>query len=229
MSAVQRYLGLIPARGGSKGVPRKNLRTLGGRPLIGWTIDAARGSRRLDRTIVSTDDAEIAAVAEALGADVPFLRPAALATDEATALDVVRHALEQVPGYEVLVYLEPTSPFRSAADIDEAIEAFEQAGAPTCVTVRLATEIPDWMFYRAPDGRIEPLVPTGAAHRRQDARQSVVLNGCVYVAQIDRLLETGSFMGPGTVGVLMPADRSIDLDTLEDFAAAEAALAPARP
>ena len=126
-------LALIPARGGSKGVPGKNIRPAGGKPLIAWTIEAAKCSRYIDRLILSTDDPAIVAVAKQFGCDVPFMRPAELATDQADSMVVVRHALQAIgERYDYLVLLQPTSPLRIAADIDAAVERCLQSDAPTC-------------------------------------------------------------------------------------------------
>ena len=123
-------LGLIPARGGSKGVPRKNIRLVAGRPLLAWTIDAARASRYLDRLVLSTDDCEIGAVAIAAGCEVPFLRPPELARDDTPGIDPVLHALGQLPPFDIVVLLQPTSPLRLASDIDGCIERMLAARAP---------------------------------------------------------------------------------------------------
>jgi CMP-N,N'-diacetyllegionaminic acid synthase len=214
-------LGLIPARGGSKGVPRKNLRLLGGKPLLAWTAAAARGSRYLDRVVLSTDDADIAAAGKDMGLDVPFIRPGSLSSDTALAIDVIRHALELLPGFPLLAYLEPTSPLRTSEDIDRSLELLIESGADACVGVREATEIPDWMFYAGDDHRLEPILGSFDPPQRQRSRPAVSLNGCIYVARTTALLASGSFLGPRTIGYEMPPERSIDLDSLADFEAAE--------
>src|SRR5690242_3805240 len=138
-------LAIVPARGGSKGVPRKNIRALAGKPLIGYSILAAKASRYIDRCILSSDDEEIISVARAAGCEVPFVRPAELASDAADGLDVVRHALKALPGkYDYVVNLQPTSPLRSTGDIDGAIELCVGTGARTCASVVEAQESPYW-------------------------------------------------------------------------------------
>lgn len=213
-------LGLIPARGGSKGVPRKNLRPLAGRPLIAWTIEAAQRSATIDRLVLSSDDAEIIGVATALGAEAPFVRPAELATDEADAMSVVRHALAQLPEpYDYLVLLQPTSPLRQAGDIDRTIEVCARHGAP-CVSVCEPDKSPYWMFECGADGRLAPLLQT-LPKRRQDAPAVAVLNGAVYAAETNQLRAGHDFLGPQTVYYMMPKERSIDIDRELDFAIAE--------
>ena len=129
-----KVLALITARGGSKGLPRKNVLLAGGKPLIAWTVEAAVSSECIDRVVLTSDDDEIMAAAMAAGCDVPFCRPAHLASDVATSLDVVLHAIDQLPGYEYVVLLQPTSPLRTAADIDAAFELMLETEAPSCVS-----------------------------------------------------------------------------------------------
>ncbi|MEK7358375.1 MAG: acylneuraminate cytidylyltransferase family protein, partial [Bdellovibrionota bacterium] len=142
----KRVLGVIPARGGSKGILRKNVRNLGGKPLIAWTIEATRSSRYLDRVIVSTDDREIAEVSVAHGAEVPFLRPAELASDTATSPQVLAHALGECPGFDLAVLLQPTSPLRETADIDVCIELCVRNAATSAVSVKTVDVHPAHMF-----------------------------------------------------------------------------------
>lgn len=210
-------LALITARGGSKGLPGKNVRPVQGRPLIAFTIAAACGAACVDRVVLSTDDDEIAQVAEACGCEVPFRRPAALASDTATSMDVVLHALDQLPRHDIVVLLQPTSPARESGDIDAAVQRLLEANAPACVSVCAAEESPFWMFSLGEHARLKPLLDTPAATRRQDLPPVYVLNGAVYAARTDALKRMGSFLGPETVAHVMPRERSIDIDTLEDF------------
>ncbi len=182
-----RVLGVIPARGGSKGIPAKNIRPLGNRPLIEYSVAVARGARRLTRTIVSTDDLEIARVAKAAGADVPFMRPAHLATDTTPMWPVLQHALMMMEtidasSYDALVLLDPTSPFRSAADIDQAVQCLE--GDSSCDGVVGVTEPdanPFWHCVVERGGYLEDMV-AGASEftRRQDVPASYIINGALY-------------------------------------------------
>lgn len=210
-------LGLIPARGGSKGIPRKNVLPIAGKPLIAWTIEAALAAQRIDRVVVTTDDAEIAEIAARNGADVPFLRPAELARDETPGIDPVLHAIGALPGYDKIVLLQPTSPLRGAADIDAAIGM-----AADDLMVVSVTEAPhtDWIFSMDAGG----LLDVGAAKpvaRRQDMAKRYALNGAIYVARCDGLRESRSFLGPNTAGYVMSAEQSIDIDGPLDWKLAE--------
>jgi N-acylneuraminate cytidylyltransferase len=212
-------LAIVAARGGSKGIPGKNIMPVAGRPLIQWSIDAARGSRHMDRLILSSDDAAIIAVARNAGCDVPFVRDAALATDDASSMDVVADALGRVPGYEIVVLLQPTSPLRTAADIDGALTRLIETGAPACVSVREANDHPYWTFRADSAGRLVRFAEPegGMPQRRQDLPQAWCLNGAVYVARADWFMRTRTFLSAETVGFSMPAERSLDIDTFSDI------------
>lgn len=224
MIAGKSVLAIIPARGGSRGLPRKNVLPFRGRPLIGWTIAAAQASRRIDQLILSSDDPEIIALAESLGCPAPFRRAPELSGDAATSIDVVLDALDRVPGHDVVVLLQPTSPLRTAADIDGALERLSAAGAASCVSVGEAPSHPWLVFKQDREGRLEPFtpVPEGASLRRQDLPSASVLNGAVYAAEVPWLRRERTFIKPGeTVAWEMPAHRSADIDTLEDLRVAE--------
>jgi len=213
-----KVLALVTARGGSKGLPGKNILPVRGRPLIQWTIDAARASRYIDRLILSCDDPGIIDIAVAAGCEAPFRRDAALATDTATSVDVALDALDRVPNYEVLLLLQPTSPLRTAADIDGALDLFAARGAPACTGVRLAEDHPYWTYRCDPDGRLTPFaVPAeGQAQRRQDLPAAWRINGALYIVRVDEFRRSRSFLPAGVIAFSMPADRSIDIDTIDD-------------
>lgn len=217
MIGRERVLGLITARGGSKGLPGKNIRPVQGRPLIDYTIAAGRSARSLDRLVLSTDDEAIAEVARRCGCEVPFMRPPALAADGTPSIDVVVHALQALPGFDIVVLLQPTSPARSAEDIDATVERLVASGATSCVSVCAVLESPLWMYTQGPDGRLQALLPGQSASRRQDLPAVYTLNGAVYAARVPQLLQSRSFLAADTVAHLMPRERSIDIDTLEDF------------
>lgn len=214
----RRVLGVIPARGGSKGVPRKNVRLVGGRPLIQWTIDAAHQSTILDRVILSCEDAEIMAVAAACGCEVPFQRPAELASDHTPAIEVVLDVIARFPEYDIVVLLQPTSPLRTASDIDGTIETMVRHDASTSVSVTEVEKSPYWMFeIDAATGRLRPLLSESTAARRQDLPPVFQLNGAVYAASVKELVAKKKFVDSGTVPYIMPRDRSLDLDSEIDF------------
>lgn len=213
-----KILALIPARGGSKGIPRKNIKPLVGKPLIGWTIDAARRASDIDRLVVSTEDEEIAAVARQLGAEVPFMRPVELAADDAPGVAPVLHAIDQLPGYDWILLLQPTSPLRSSADIEGIINLCRNRNAPSAVSVCEVSKHPFWMYERDDLDRLQPLIQDRPETlRRQDLPKAYVLNGALYIARTDWLIENQGFMGSGTLGYVMPPERSADLDTLQDW------------
>lgn len=214
----KRVLALITARGGSKGLPRKNVLSAAGRPLIAWTIAAARESSVIDRVVLSSDDDEIMDVAKTWGCEVPFRRPTELASDGASSMDVVAHAVEQLPGYDYLILLQPTSPLRNAADIDAAFALMQKQNASSCVSVCEAGQSPYWMYRLQDDNRLVSLLPPlPGVSRRQDLPPVYVLNGAIYIARIDWLLRKRSLLGEETVAYRMPEERSIDIDNAEDF------------
>lgn len=214
-------LAIIPARGGSKGIPRKNIRSLAGRPLIAWTISAAKCAIGIDRTIVSTDDEEIAKVCMENGAEVPFMRPRELARDNTPGLAPVLHALDMLPGFDSILLLQPTSPLRSTADIQAVLAIASETGAPSVVSVNEVTEHPNWMYHRSEDGLLHPLMANEKTSRRQDLPPLYVLNGAIYYAKADWLRKHGSFIGPDTIGYPMPVERSVDIDEMLDWYIAE--------
>jgi CMP-N,N'-diacetyllegionaminic acid synthase len=222
MIGGKRVLALIPARGGSKGVPRKNLRPLGGKPLLQWTADAANGSKYVDRVVLSTDDDEIATLGRSLGLDVPFLRPHEASTDEAPANAVVEHAIGALNDQsEYVVYLQPTSPFRSAADIDGCLERLVASDADACVSVSESPTKPEWLFYVGPDSSMRPVLGQMPRQRRQELERAFELNGAVYVSRIETYRRLKTFLTGGTVAWIMPPERSVDIDETTDFEQAE--------
>lgn len=213
-------LGLIPARGGSKGIPRKNVKSLGNKPLIGWTIDAALRSDVLDAVVVSTEDAEIAETARRLGADVPFIRPTELAQDDTPTLAAVLHALDCLPDFDAVLLLQPTSPLRSAHDIRDCMSLADD-GAHSVISVCEAQTHPYWAYLLTKSGRLEPFLHRPTVARRQDLPPAYALNGALYFARTDWLRSTGAFVGPDSLAYVMPASRSLDLDTPLDWKVAE--------
>jgi CMP-N,N'-diacetyllegionaminic acid synthase len=220
-----RVLGVIPARGGSKGVPRKNIREVAGKPLIAWTITAARAAHSLARCIISTDDEEIAQVARAHGGDVPFLRPAALATDETPGVAPVLHAVAALAPerFDAVVCLQPTSPLRIAADIDGAVAALVE-GVDAVVSVTPARQHPLWMKQLDDRGLLVPFVDAPLPTRRQDLPEVYALNGACYVARCGALIASRTFHLPRTAAYLMPQERSLDIDSEIDLHIAETLL-----
>jgi CMP-N-acetylneuraminic acid synthetase len=213
-----RVLALITARGGSKGLPRKNVLLAGGKPLVAWTVDAAILAECVERVVLSSDDNEIMDAARSAGCDVPFCRPAHLASDVATSIDVVLHALDQLPGYDYVVLLQPTSPLRIAADIDAAFELMLERRALSCVSVCEADQSPYWMYRVTTGNKLERLLSeVDMVTHRQDLPTIYILNGSIYIASIDWLRANKSFVGVETIAYIMPKERSLDIDTAQDF------------
>jgi N-acylneuraminate cytidylyltransferase len=218
---------IIPARGGSKGVPGKNKRLVGGKPLIAFTLDAARASERLDRIVVTTDDDDIADLARAAGAEV-VQRPSDIAADDSPVIDAVLHALETlaIEDPAALVLLQPTSPLRAGSDIDAALDLFERSGIPVCSVCRAGDAHPARM-YRVEDGVMRPVMPELASNRRQDLPVLFHRNGALYIVGPEQLRARQIICDP-MVPYEMDAERSVNIDTELDLVVLEALLG-ARP
>jgi CMP-N,N'-diacetyllegionaminic acid synthase len=226
VGARTRVLGVVPARGGSKGIPGKNIAPLGGRPLVAWTAEAALASS-LARTVLSTDDEAIAAAGRAAGLDVPFLRPAELAGDRAESIDVVLHALDAVEPtdgpYDAVMLLQPTTPLRTAADIDAAIELLERTGADAVISVAdVGGHHPARMKWLEGDRLIDPPFAEEVENQpRQTLRPVFIRNGAIYLTRVE-VLRRRSFKGEDCRALVMPDERSVNIDTPFDLAIARA-------
>jgi len=221
---------VIPARGGSKGVPRKNLAPLAGRPLIEYTIDAARSARSLSRTIVSTDDEEIAAVARRLGADVPFMRPSHLALDDTPMVDVLVDMLATLDAGgdrpDVLVLLQPTSPFRRAEHIDAAVDLLVSSNADSVVTViAVPHQFTPSSLMQLRGDRLDRWTDGQAPTRRQDKPLLFARNGPAVVVTRTRVVLGRTLYGADTRGIVMSREESIDIDDTFDLKVAELLIA----
>ena len=164
----KRILGIIPARGESKGIPSKNIKPLDGKPLIAWTINAAKESKYLDRLILSSDSMAITEVAKQYGCNVPFVRPLELSQDETPGISTELHVIEQVPDYEYIVLLQPTSPFRSAGNIDRCIEICLEQNGKACISVSEVEKNPSWMYRIQENNILSPLLDAPLISRRQN-------------------------------------------------------------
>jgi len=224
--------GVIPARGGSKGLPGKNLKRLGALSLIGHAVASAREARGLTRFIVSTDSPEIADEARRHGAEVPFLRPAELANDHAGMVPVLQHAVRWLESAgarpDLVVTLQPTSPFRVGADIDRTIDSVDETGADSSQTLVEASYHP--FFMKTLDGdRTIPLFAEGKKYvRRQDAPAVYQPSGAVYVTRYPVLMNEGQVLGHDNRGIVMSFEASVNIDTEWDFLLAELLLARGR-
>jgi CMP-N,N'-diacetyllegionaminic acid synthase len=222
---TMRVMGLIPARGGSKGLPGKNVISLCGRPLVTWTVQAARGSR-LDRVIVSSDDPDIIRAATADGTvEAPFVRPPELAGDTALAIDVVLHAVRWMAdeeGYspDAVMLLQPTSPLRTRRHIDAAIEAFERARPDSLVSVVPTPHSmsPDSVMRLGDSGWLQPYLAADAhGGLRQNKPAYYARNGAIYVVDRDVLLERRSLYGDRIAPYVMSREESVDIDDRFDL------------
>lgn len=223
-----KILGIIPARGGSKGVPNKNTKLLGGKPLIAYTIESAKHSRLLTDFIVSTDSNTIAETAKTYGADIPFMRPTELATDTAKSIDVVLHALNEMQqkgkSYDAVILLQPTYPFRPEGFIDQAIQQFISSGNNSLISVLPVPHEynPHWVFE--PDNKGFLHLATGEKEiipRRQDLPPAFFRDGSIYITTTEVLKNNKSFYGNHLGYIVAHKDRYVNIDTLEDWERAE--------
>jgi len=218
MIRSHKVLAVLCGRGGSKGLPRKNVLDLGGKPLVAWSVDAAKMSRLLDRTVVSTDDHDIAEAARAAGAEVPFMRPPELATDTAPVTDAMVHMVQNLDEqYDIVVLLQATSPFRTGEDIDACITKLVETGADTCVSFSEMLKPPSYIVKIDDTDRIRPLEPSGLLKRRQDTSKHYLPNACVYAVWTEFLLKEGKVYSDDTAAIITPAERALDIDDLLDL------------
>jgi len=214
-------IALIPARGGSKGIPRKNIREFCGKPLIAWSIEAALRVAGVDRVIVSTDDQEIADISLTYGAEVPFVRPDEIATDETPGIEPVLHAISTLPHFDWILVLQPTSPLRTSKDIEGIVNFAKLKNFNSAVSVVEASNHPHWTYLRDNSGTLLSMTSGAPATRRQELPPAFTLNGALYLARSDWLLEKRTFVSKETFGYVMPQERSVDIDSGLDWKWAE--------
>lgn len=231
MNEQMRTLGIIPARGGSKGIPKKNIMEIGGKPLIHYTINAAAGSEHLTDFIVSTEDEEIAGLSRDEGAKVPFVRPAELATDTASSLEVVEHALDSYDPdgfFTHVLLLQPTTPLRKSEDIDGAIEIARRWDSESVVSFcEIGSHHPYYMYFvEEPEAEDHPCrvkqafdYPVGM--RRQEFPKAAYRNGALYLTRTDHFRRERSFVSERITPYFMPVARSVNIDEMDDVACAE--------
>lgn len=223
-----RVLAIIPARGGSKGIPGKNIKVLGNKPLIAYTIEAAQQATGLSRVILSSDDEAIISLSKSLGLEVPFVRPAALATDEVGSLEVVQHALrffiENNEFFDAVCLLQPTTPFRTKDEIDRAIETFCNGQYDALVSVRKVPKTfnPHWVFEADNAGLLH--IATGEKEiikRRQDLPQAYYRDGSIYITKSEVILQQNSLYGNRLGYIVSDNQTYVNLDTMDDWEQAE--------
>lgn len=219
-------LAIIPARGGSKGLPGKNIKMLHGKPLIAHTIEAALNSQKITHIVLSTDDEEIIKACESYDIDIPFVRPHELASDSALIVDTYIYTVdrinkEQNRNYNSMVALLPTCPMRTGEDIDKAISIFEEKNADSVISFYEAPHPVQWYKTIDEEGVLRSLLPEGdRLANRQEEQTSYLPNGAIYVFKMD-LLRAKKYYSDKTYPYIMPQERSIDIDTLHDFELAE--------
>ncbi|MCK4554420.1 acylneuraminate cytidylyltransferase family protein [Candidatus Parcubacteria bacterium] len=223
----KKILGVITARGGSRGIPRKNIKPLAGKPLIAYTIEAAKKSKHLTRCIVSTDDQEIADISQRYGADIPFIRPAELAQDHSASMGVVQHALKwlkenQGEEYDYLMILQPTSPLRTAKEIDECIKKAIETNADSVMSMVELVDFSLKKLKRIENDLILPLVEDEGAtsSQRQDAEKVYKRNCAIYLTRAELIMQ-GDLFGRISRPYIMPEERSVDINKPIDFELAE--------
>jgi CMP-N,N'-diacetyllegionaminic acid synthase len=227
----QSVLALITARGGSKGLPGKNIRSLMGKPLIAWSIEQAKACRYVDRVVVSTDDKDIAKIAKEYGAETPFLRPANLSIDTASTIDTVIHAINfienQGDSFDFIILLEPTSPLRDVEDIEKALEKLnDRSGAESIVGVAQALSMHPSFLVRIINGTLKPFQGQWiASPRRQDLDEVYFFEGSLYISYCSSIKKRKSFYHDATLPYIMPKYKSYEIDEIDDFIIIEALLA----
>lgn len=216
-------LAIVPARGGSRGVPGKNIVPVAGKPLIAWTLEAALGAACLDRVIVSSDNQKIIEVSKTYGGEAPFVRPDELAADDTPGIMPVLHAIEWLDeneGYrpDFVVLLQPTSPLRTSEDVDSVFKLAIEKNAESVVSVVPAYSHPYWTKKILPDGRMEDFIPqTQVPQIRQDLTDAYALNGAIYLARTSFILKEKGWYADNTYAYIMPPERSLDVDTSWDL------------
>ncbi len=227
MDDNEKVLGVIPARENSKGIPRKNLYPLNGKPLIAYTIEAAIKSKLLTRLIISTDSEEIAKVAEQYGGEVPFIRPRELASDTASSVDVVKHALEELEKaegaeYDYAILLQPTTPLRLPEDIDRALQKLISSQCDTVITmVDVGAYHPARMYRIENDRLVSIMVESIEMRRRQELPPIYIRSGDIYACKRNIIFNRNTMLGNDCRPLVIPSNRAINIDTLEDLLFAE--------
>lgn len=223
-----KILGIIPARGGSKGILNKNKKLLNGKPLLEYTIDAAFNSKLLDKIIFSSEDESLIKIAKRLGVEVPFIRPKKLATDKAGSIEVIKHAvktlIEMGEEFDAVCLLQVTTPFRTSVDIDNAIYKFKTEKKDALISVQKVPHLynPHWVFKTTKNNSLK--IATGESNiikRRQDLPKAYIRDGSIYITKTEVILGQNSFFGKSTSYIELDSQQHINIDTIEDWNKAE--------
>tara|TARA_Y100000589_G_C27187143_1_gene643169 strand:- start:2551 stop:3234 length:684 start_codon:yes stop_codon:yes gene_type:complete len=214
-------IALIPARSGSKGVPRKNIKLFNGKPLIYWSIKNALNNKNIERVIISTDSSEIAEIAESFSAEVPFLRPLHLAQDNTPGIETVKHLLKELPCAKDILLLQPTSPLRRRIDIDNIFALRSKYGTDSAISLTPCSVHPNLIHQLNQSNNIEPLIKNSIIENRQSMERYYTVNGALYLSTRESIEKYNSLITPNTVGYVMPEQYSVDIDTPLDWEIAE--------
>lgn len=218
----KKFLFIILARSGSKGIPHKNIKNFCGKPLVAWTIEEAKKSKYCQTLVLSSDSQKYLKVGEEYGCDIVLKRPLELSNDVASSIDALTHVINNVSGYDYIVLLQPTSPFRTVEDIDKAIEYMLDNKRDSCVSVCETKESPYWMYELKKSGELSNIIKVDEnTHQRQLLPKSYVLNGAIYINKISSVIKEKSLINNHTLGYVMSQSKSLDLDTDEDWKIAE--------
>jgi N-acylneuraminate cytidylyltransferase/CMP-N,N'-diacetyllegionaminic acid synthase len=219
----KKVLAIIPARGGSKGLPGKNIKSLYGKPLIAWTIEEAKKSNYIDKILVSSDDKEIIEIAKKYRAEVPFVRPKELASNTAKGIDVIKHAINYFKEeFKIIILLQPTSPLRTVKDIEKAFNEFEREKVKAVVSVCELEHPLQWTGTLPANLNMKNFIRNSIKNtNRQELEIYYRLNGAIYISEINYLKENNGFLGSETYAFLMNRENSVDIDDIIDFKLAE--------
>ena len=213
----KKVLGIIPARGGSKGLPRKNILDLCGKPLISWTIEEANKSIFIDKLIVSTDDQEIIEVSKKYGCEVPFKRPKKFSRDKSTTNEVIMHSIDSISvKFDVIIVLQPTSPLRTSKDIDNSLKKLIENDCFSVISMCLSDKPYEWFHHINSEGFIKNIFDS-KMNNRQLSKNAYVPNGAIYTAHVDIYKQKKTFYHKNSMAYIMPKHRSIDIDDKLDF------------
>ena len=214
-------LALIPARSGSKGIPKKNIKVFNGKPLIYWTIKNALNNKNIDKVVVSTDSEEIAEIAKSFSAEVPFLRPSHLAQDNTPGIATIKHAIDELPWVSDILLLQPTSPLRRKIDIDNIFDLRSKYGSNSAISLTQCSSHPNLIYKLKESNLIKPLIRESKIENRQSMETFFKINGALYLSTRESIEKYNSLITQETVGYIMPEQFSVDIDSPLDWEIAE--------
>ena len=219
---MKKVLSIIPARGGSKGLPRKNILEFDGKPLIGWTIEASMNAKFVTKTIVSSEDDEILSIASQYNKNISMKRSSKLSFDNTPSIDVVLDILDKIPDYDYVILLQPTSPLRKSYHIDKALNLMFDNNASSCTSVTLLDKSPYWMYHINRYGYLQKIIKENPNyHQRQEVPETYELNGSIYINSCKDVLKNKRLIQEKSIPYVMERQISTDIDNVNDFRKAE--------